>query len=252
MIIYGINAVAEALKSKGQKVERLFVTRGAKNPRLQKLVELARSRGVALRFESAAVLQKTACTAHHQDVVAQLSEIEYAGMEEILKEQPSLLLLVDGVEDPHNLGAVLRTAEAAGVQGVLIPERRSCGVTPAVFKASAGAAAHLKMARVGNVAQTLRELKQQGLWILGLDMEGELGPEQIDPSLRLVVVVGGEHRGLRRLVRDHCDFLVSLPMQGKISSLNLSVAAGILLYSIALRRQQTESKRTKEQKNKRE
>ena len=236
MVIYGINPVSEALESQSSRLERILVTRGKTSPRLQKVIELARSKGVTVGFEPAQVLQRTASTSRHQQVVAVLSEIGYVSLEEMLTGKPSLLLLADGVEDPHNLGAVLRTAEAAGVDGVVIPDRRSCSVTAAVFKSSAGAAAHLKIARVGNVVQTIETLKKSGLWIVGLDLQGGMRPEQIDVSLPLVVIVGGEHRGVRRLVREHCDFLVSLPMKGIVSSLNLSVAVGILLYQVVLKR----------------
>ncbi len=147
-------------------------------------------------------------------------------------DKANLVVVVDGVEDPRNLGAVLRTSEAAGVQAVLVPQRHSCGITPTVVQASAGAALHLKLARIGNVVQALEKLKEAGLWVVGLDMEGQNRLEEIRADTRLVVVVGGEHRGVRRLVREHCDFLLALPMRGKVSSLNLSVAAGILLYQL--------------------
>lgn len=237
MVIYGLNPVTEALQSETARLERILIARGKSGPRLQKLIDLARQKGVPIRFESSQTLERTASTPRHQEVVAVLSEIGYLQLDNLLNEKPTLLLLLDGVEDPQNLGAVLRTAEAAGVQGVLLPDRRSCGVTPAVFKASAGAAAHLKIARIGNVVQALEKLKAHGLWIVGLDMEGDLRPDQIDARLPLAVLVGGEHRGVRRLARKHCDFLVSLPMLGRVPSLNLSVAAGILLYQIILKRE---------------
>ena len=239
MIIYGINPVTEALRSKSRPLERIWIRRGKANPRLQRIIELARSRGVPVRFESAEVINQKASTAPHQEVIAETSPIHYADLEAILQTEPRLLLLVDGVEDPHNLGALLRTAEAVGVGGVLIPERRSCTVTPAVVKSSAGAAMHLKISRIGNVVQALEKLKEQGFWVVGLDMQGENCVDEIDVSLPLAVVVGGEHRGVRRLVRKHCDLLVSLPMKGQVSSLNLSVAAAVLLYQVVLKRQLT-------------
>ncbi len=238
MIIYGMNPVTEALESRSSRLERILVARGKTSPRLQKVVELARRKDVVVRFESEQVLQRAASTSRHQQVVGVLSEVSHMPLEEVLRGNPSLLLLVDGVEDPHNLGAVLRTAEASGVEGVLIPDRHSCGVTAAVFKSSAGAAAHLKIARVGNVVHTIEMLKERGLWIVGLDVQGRMRPEQMDVSLPLAVIVGGEHRGVRRLVREHCDFLVALPMKGSVSSLNLSVAVGILLYQVVLKREQ--------------
>jgi 23S rRNA (guanosine2251-2'-O)-methyltransferase len=155
----------------------------------------------------------------------------------VLERKPNLILLVDGVEDPHNLGAVLRTAEAVGVGGVVLPKRHSCGISAAVVKASAGAALHLPVARVVNVARALGQCKEAGYWTVGLDMGGAQSVSQLDTTLPLVLVVGGEDRGLRRLVKEKCDFLVALPLKGKISSLNLSVAAGVVLYQILEKRE---------------
>ena len=237
MIVYGINPVLEALQSEDSAPDRIWITRGKSNPRLQKIVERARSQGIPVRFESDRVVAKKAGTPHHQETVAEISSIGYVDEETLLQNEPTLLLLVDGVEDPRNLGALLRTAEATGVEGVFLPSRRSCAITGPVVKASAGAALHLHISRIGNVVQTLERLKKRGYWVVGLDAQGKDGPNQIDASLPLVVVVGGEHQGVRRVVREHCDFLLSLPMKGKVSSLNLSVAAGVLLYEILLRRE---------------
>ena len=236
MVIYGIHSVTEALRSEDRSLERLLIQRGKANTRLQKIIELARSRGVPVRFESPDVLRQKALTPNHQDVVAEVSPIEYVELPEILQHHPTLLLMVAGVEDPHNLGALLRTAEATGVEGVLIPSRRSCPVTPTVVKCSAGAALHLRIARIGNVPQTLEKLKREGLWVVGLDPAGTIHPSLVDTSLPLVVIVGGEQNGLGRLVRQHCDFLTALPMKGRVASLNLSVATGAFLYQVLLRR----------------
>ncbi|MGH9338644.1 MAG: 23S rRNA (guanosine(2251)-2'-O)-methyltransferase RlmB [Acidobacteriota bacterium] len=233
MIIYGINPVTEALKAQGRKIDHLLVTRGKSSPRLQELIDLARNRGIPVRFERPEVLDRLAETSRHQDILADVAAVAYSSFEDILETSPQLLLLVDGVEDPRNLGALLRTAEATGVGGVLLPERHSCGVTPLVVKASAGAALHLKTAQIGNVSQTLKTLKEEGFWTVGLDMSGRHRLQDLDPTLPLVVVLGGEHRGVRRLVREQCDFLVSLPMKGRVTSLNLSVAAGVLLYHLS-------------------
>jgi 23S rRNA (guanosine2251-2'-O)-methyltransferase len=234
MIIYGINPVAEALRSGAHQIERIWITRGKSSTRLQRIIELAKGQGLSVRFESSTVIRKKASTSHHQDIVAEIASVRYTDFEAILENKPKLVMLVDGVEDPHNLGALLRTAEAAGVEGICIPERRSCGVTPAVMKASAGAAIHLKICHLGNLVLALEELKRRGFWVVGLDMRGKDSPHDIDPNLPLALVVGGEHRGLRRLVREHCDFIVSLPMKGQVESLNLSVAAGVLLYQLIL------------------
>lgn len=232
MIIHGVNAVTEALDEENSRVERVFITKGKSGPRLQAIIDAARGRGIPVLFEPAEVLLRKVRTARHQDVAADLSEGFVSSLEAILEGRPSLLVALDGVEDPRNLGAVLRTAEAVGAGGVLLPQRHTCGITPAVIQVSAGAALHLKVARVGNLVQALEALKQQGFWAVGLDMRGKDSPEALDPKLRLVVVIGGEHRGVRPLVRKHCDFLVSLPMRGRVPSLNLSVAAGVLLYRL--------------------
>jgi 23S rRNA (guanosine2251-2'-O)-methyltransferase len=236
MTLYGINPVTEALESGKARLEKIYVTRGKANPRLQKIIDLARSQGVPLHFEPAEVLLRKAGTPKHQDVVAETGGIRYLDLEKLLERRPGLILALDGVEDPHNLGAVLRTAEAAGVEGILLPQRRTSPVTPVVVKTSAGAALHLPICRVGNLVQALEKLKEEGFWVVGLDMKGNTSIADIDSNLRLVVVIGGEHQGVRRLVSKNCDFLVSLPMKGRVSSLNLSVAAGILLYQLLLKR----------------
>jgi 23S rRNA (guanosine2251-2'-O)-methyltransferase len=236
MNLYGINPVTEALESGKARLEKVYITRGKAGPRLQKIIDLARSRGVPLHFEPGEVLTRKAGTPKHQDVVADTGEIRYIDLERLLQRRPSLLLALDGVEDPHNLGAVLRTAEAAGVDGILLPQRRTSPVTPVVVKTSAGAALHLPICRVGNLVQALERLKQEGFWVVGLDMKGNTRVADIDPGLPLAVVVGGEHQGVRRLVAKNCDFLVSLPMKGRVASLNLSVAAGVLLYQLLMNR----------------
>ncbi|RPI26607.1 MAG: 23S rRNA (guanosine(2251)-2'-O)-methyltransferase RlmB [Acidobacteria bacterium] len=232
MIIHGINAVTEALQDEKPTVEKILITRGRANARLQKIIDLARARGVPVQFQPQEALNRKAGSPRHQDVVAEMSAGTLASFEEILDTDPKLILLLDGVEDPRNLGAVLRTAEAAGAEAILLPRHHSCGITPAVVQVSAGAALHLKIAHIGNLVTTLEKLKKQDYWTVGLDMQGKNTVREIDPKLKLAVVIGGEHRGVRPLVRQHCDFLISLPMKGRVSSLNLSVAAGILLYQL--------------------
>ena len=238
MIIHGIHPVTEALRSQYSPVERIWVASGKSNPRLRRIVELAKSRGVPLEFKSAATMSLGSGDLRQQEVMAEISSFHYSSFEVILKTGSKLLLLVDGIEDPHNLGALLRSAEGAGVGGIFMPKKRSCTVTPAVVKASAGAAMHLRISRVANVVRTLQSLKQEGFWVLGLDMRGENSLDELDIELPWVVVVGGEHRGVRRLLREQCDFMVSLPMRGRVSSLNLSVAAGVLLYQLVLRQKE--------------
>jgi len=238
MIIHGINAVTEALQEEKPNLERISVTRGRTSPRIQKIIDLARSRNIPVQFQPLEALTRKAETPRHQDVVAEISAGTVATFEEILEGQPSLILALDGVEDPRNLGAVLRTADAAGADGILLPKYHSCGITPAVVQVSQGAALHMKIARIGNLVTVLESLKEQGFWVVGLDMQGKNKVHEIAPDTKLVVVIGGEHRGVRPLVRQHCDFLISLPMKGHVSSLNLSVAAGILLYQLMERGQE--------------
>ena len=235
MIIYGIHPVTEALKSLDGKVELVWLVPGKSNPRLQRIIKLAKNRNISLDFKSAAQMTQEFGNVSHQEVAAKLSSFQYSNVETIMKTNPRLLLLVDRIEDPQNLGALLRSAEGAGIGGVFISQRRSCAITPAVLKASAGAAMHLKISREVNAVRTLRSLKQRGFWALGLDMQGETSVNEIDPNCSWVVVVGGEHQGLRKLLREQCDFLVSLPMRGRVSSLNLSVAAGVVFYQLLLR-----------------
>jgi 23S rRNA (guanosine2251-2'-O)-methyltransferase len=232
MIIYGINAVSEALAGQRHHLERIFITRGKTNPRLQSIIDSARERGVGVRFEPVETLTRKAQTPRHQDVVAEMSEGRLIELEQLLAAEPSLLLALDGIEDPRNLGAVLRTAEAVGVQGVILPQRHTCGITPTVVQVSAGAALHLGVARVGNLVRALETLKEHGFWIVGLDMSGRDQVRDLERDRKIAVVIGGENRGVRPLVRKHCDYLVSLPMTGKVASLNLSVAAGVLLYQL--------------------
>ena len=236
MIVHGVHAVREALAAENPKVEKILIRRRSLNPRLQEIVEAARHRGIPIQFEAASRSSAAKSRQRHSEVSARVSGASPVPLERILSQQPSLLLAVDGVQDPNNLGALLRTAEAVGVDGVLIPRRRSCSITPSVVTSSAGAALHLKICRISNLSRTLDGLKRAGFWIVGLDPKGSTSLNQIDATLRLAVVVGGEHQGLRRLVRRQCDFLAALPMQGRVASLNLSVAAGVLLYHISLRR----------------
>ncbi len=232
MIVFGVNSVLEALAASGAHVESVSVAGKRGNPRMQEIIDRARRLGVPVRFEPPEALTRKAGTRSHQSVIAELTEVALIDLDEILASRPNRILLLDGVEDPRNLGAVLRTAEATGVASVLLPQRRSCGVTPTVVRTSAGAALHLHIGRIGNVVQALERLKEAGYWRIGLDMRGSEDSSGIDRSSPLVIVVGGEDRGLRRLVREHCDFLIRLPMRGQVGSLNLSVAAGVLLYTL--------------------
>jgi 23S rRNA (guanosine2251-2'-O)-methyltransferase len=234
-VIFGINSVSEALKARGRAFEWVGVAKERHDLRLQKLIQECRSKSVAVRFLPRPELDRMARTASHQGVVAVTSRKVYGDLDDVLgakRGEHSLVVVLDGVEDPHNLGAILRTAEAAGANGVVIPERRAVGVTPAVAKSSAGASEHLPVAKVTNISRTLEELKSKGLWIVGLDERAKQNYDEVDYNMDCALVLGAEGKGLHDLVARKCDFLVSIPMLGHVSSLNVSVAAGVVLYEI--------------------
>jgi 23S rRNA (guanosine2251-2'-O)-methyltransferase len=237
-IICGIHSVREAMENGRGAIEHLTIQRGLSNPRLQQLIDLARQRGVAIRFEPIAALDHLARGAHHQGVVAVVGGHAYSELEDVLGSlgDSALLLLLDGVQDTHNLGALIRTACAAGANAIVIPERRAAGLTPAAVQAAAGAAAYLPIVRVANLARTLEELKEATFWIVGLDERGEKNYDAADYRGRCAIVAGGEEKGLHELVKKKCDFLVRIPTPGKIKTLNVSVATGIVLFEAARQR----------------
>ncbi len=237
-IIYGINAVTEALKADAGRIERICVGRGQKNPRVQEIIDLGRQHHVALSFEENAWLDRKAEGGRHQGVLCYVAEMATVEVEDILAraKAPGLVLLLDGVEDPHNLGAILRSAEVAGADGVFLPQRRSAGLSATAVKASAGAAAHLKVTKITNAARVVEQLKKSGYWITGLDAEAERPLWEADFSVPTALVLGGEGSGLHRLIREKCDYLFSIPVRGRISSHNVSVAAGIALYEVLRQR----------------
>ena len=212
-------------------LDRVLIARGAGGPRLQEIIDLARERSISVRFEPREALDRASNGAAHQGVVAFGAAQRYAELDDVLAgARAQLLVLLDGVEDPHNLGAIIRTAHAAGASAILIPDRRAAGLTDVVAKAAAGALEHLPVVRVGNVSQTLETLKKRGFWIYGLDERGTELYSETDYAKPTVIVLGGEGQGLHQLVKKHCDLLVRIPMAGAISSLNVSVAAGIVLF----------------------
>lgn len=232
MNIYGINPVFEALRGSPERVLRILIGKEKGGKRIAEITTLARSCRIPFSFETSAVLDRKSQGEPHQGVMAELAAFDYADLAEVLRGDPSRIILLDGVEDPRNLGAVIRTAEASGADAVIIPSRHTCGITGTVMKTSAGAAFHIPVCRITNTVRTICELKKKGFWVVGLDMGGEETlPEDLKAS-PLLLVGGGEHRGLRPLVRENCDFLCRLPMRGRVSSLNLSVAVGILIYSL--------------------
>jgi 23S rRNA (guanosine2251-2'-O)-methyltransferase len=237
--IYGINSVAEALKARGRAFAWVGVAKERHDLRLQRVVEECRRQGVAVRFVGRGELDRMAGHNAHQGVVAVTSAKQYNDLDDVIEAkrgEHSLVVVLDGVEDPHNLGAILRTADAAGANGVVIPERRAAGVTAAVTKSSAGASEHLPIAKVTNIARTLEELKAKNLWTVGLDERGKQAYDSVDYKMDCAVVLGAEGKGLHDLVAKKCDFLVSIPMLGKVPSLNVSVAAGVFLYEIVRQR----------------
>lgn len=237
-LIYGIHAVSEALRAGRGRVEKISIERGQHNPRVQEIVDESRRLGVPLSFEDRAWMDRKASGARHQGVVCYLAEADTFEPADILDaaSSPGLLLVLDGVEDPHNLGAILRSAELSAVDGIFIPERRSAGLSATVVKASAGAASHLRVSRVTNLSRLLETLKGRGYWIAGLDAAAKQKLWELDLKVPLALVLGSEGSGLHRVVREKCDFLVSLPVRGKVSSHNVSVAAGIALYEAVRQR----------------
>jgi 23S rRNA (guanosine2251-2'-O)-methyltransferase len=242
-ILYGIHAIGEALKRGGRRFDYVAVSRDRTDARLQKILDDCRAQGISVRFVPREDIDRQTRTNTHQGIMAFTSRKEYTGAEELLEHKHgdySFLLVLDGVEDPHNLGALLRSADGAGVDGVIIPERRAAGITGAVVKASAGASEHLRIARVVNIARTLDELKEQNVWVVGLDERGEQSYDELDYNMNCAIVMGAEGKGLHDLVRRKCDMLVSIPMRGAVSSLNVSVAGGIVMYEVQRQRRQAQ------------
>lgn len=240
-IIFGIHAVEEALAARGRAFEYVAAATGRGDARLQKIVRLCRSAGVPVRTLPADQLTRLANTAAHQGVVAVTAEKQYGDLDDLLKSKrgsQSFLIVLDGVEDPHNLGAIIRTAEGAGADGIVIPERRAVGVTATVVKASAGASEHLPIAKVTNISRAIEQIKSHNIWTVGLDERGGQPYDQVDYNMDCALVLGAEGHGLHQHVKEKCDYLVSIPMLGKIASLNVSVAAAVVMYEVARQRRQ--------------
>ena len=239
-IIEGRNAVIEALRA-GTPVDKIFLARGETDAALAHIAAAARDRGVVVVECDRRKLDFMSRTHAHQGVIAQAAVREYASVDDILnaareKGEPPLVVVCDELSDPHNLGAVIRTAECAGAHGVIIPKRRSAGLTAVVAKTSAGAVSHLPVARVPNLTACLKELKEEGLWVFGADAAGDRILYEADLKGPAAIVIGSEGDGMSRLVREQCDFLVSIPMRGQLNSLNASAAAAIVLYEAVRQR----------------
>ena len=241
-VIAGRNSVGEALKS-GRPLNKLLIAKGERQGSLRELAGIAKDKGILVQEVEPQRLAQLAPGQRHQGVVAMASPVEYAEVEDILaaaeaKGEAPLLVVLDELEDPHNLGAVLRSVDAAGAHGVIIPKRRSCPLSTTVAKTSAGAVEYVPVARVSNLAQTLDKLKKAGIWVAGCDMDGTENYFEASLKWPLALVIGGEGRGLGRLVKEHCDFLVRIPMQGHVNSLNASVACSLVLYEAVRQRLQ--------------
>ena len=234
--LYGINAVKEALGAR--PIEYVLVAEGQHGPRVQEIIDASRAAGISVRFAPRRALDRAAGTAHHQNVVAMGSAKSYDELDSLLAAAgtPPLLVVLDGVEDPANLGAVVRTAVAAGAHGLVIPERRAAGLSPAVARAASGALEHLKIARAGNLVRTLVELKERNIWIYGFEAAAAKSYVDLDYSVPCALVLGGEGHGMHRLAREACDDIAHIPLHGPVQSLNVSVAAGVVLYEAVRQR----------------
>lgn len=238
-LIIGRNAVSEAVNS-GRELDTLLLMRGTQNPALLRLASMAKEKGAVVKEVDSKKLDYMCGGANHQGVAAFVAVHEYSSVDDILafaeeKGEAPFIVICDEIEDPHNLGAIIRTAECAGVHGIIIPKRRSAALNFTVGKTSAGALEYMRVARVPNLVSTIEDLKQRGVWVYGADMNGE-SYKKIDFSGATALVIGNEGKGLGKLVREKCDVIVSLPMKGNINSLNASVAAGILMYEISSKR----------------
>ena len=229
----GIHAVKEALEAQ-RPIEHIVIAKGRQDTRIEEIVQLARKKSIPVRFEDRSQLDRLANSKDHQGVVALAAARAAAALDDILasanQARAGLIILLDGVEDPHNLGAIVRTALAAGAHGVVIPERRAAGLTDTVARSSAGALAHLPVAKVTNLARAMGALKQAGYWLVGLDERADKTYTEVDYTSRVGIVLGSEGQGLHELTRKRCDFVVSLPTTGPVKSLNVSVAAGVVLF----------------------
>ena len=233
-VVYGIHAVGEALRSR--PMDYVLVAEGQHNPRVQQIIDACRAASISLRFAPREALERAAGSVQHQNVVAVCAPKAYDDLEALLSSPQPLLVVLDGVEDPANLGAVIRTAVGAGAAGVVIPERRAAGLSPAVARAAAGALEHAKVARVTNLVRALSELKERNVWVDGLEAGAQ--KSYLDPDYRRgrALVFGNASRGLHRLAREACDELVHIPLRGPLASLNVSVSVGIVLYEAVRQR----------------
>ena len=238
--IEGRNAVLELLES-GKDINKIFVEKGEKHGSINKILAKAKERKVIIVEKDKKQMKEMAQVENHQGVIAIVPPFEYCEIEDILEEaknrnEEPFILILDGIEDPHNLGAIIRTAETAGVHGIVIPKRRAASVNSTVNKVSAGATEHMKIARVNNITETIKFLKKNDVWICGTDMNTKQYYYQENYKIPIAIVIGSEGFGISRLVKENCDFMVKIPMKGKITSLNASVSAGIIIYEAVKQR----------------
>lgn len=234
--VEGRNSVTELLKS-GKDINKLYVQKGEKHGSINEIIKLAKQNKVVITELDRAKLDQMSESHNHQGVIAIVPPYEYCDVDEILeyaksKNESPFILILDGIEDPHNLGSIIRTAECSGVHGIIIPKRRSVQVNATVNKTSAGAAQYVKVARVNNLTENIKYLKENDVWIYGTDIEGKCYYNEQKYNGGVAIVIGSEGFGMSRLVKENCDFLVKIPMVGKINSLNASVSAGILMYEV--------------------
>ncbi|MEF9852864.1 MAG: 23S rRNA (guanosine(2251)-2'-O)-methyltransferase RlmB [Hydrogenoanaerobacterium sp.] len=239
-LIYGRNAVIEALKA-DNCIDKVYIGSTDGKGSIGKIIAMAKERGVPVKDVSSQKLDAMCGTENHQGVALSVTAVEYSEIEDIYarakeRGEPIFVIIADEIEDPHNLGALIRTAECSGAHGVIIPKRRSAGLSPTAYKASAGAASHIPVVRVANLVQAIEQLKADGVWVYCADMDGEPWCK-VNYSGAVALIVGNEGEGVGRLIKEKCDFTVSLPMLGEIGSLNASVAGGIIMYEIARQRQ---------------
>ncbi len=238
--IEGRNAVLELLET-GKDINKIFIAKGEKHGSINKIISIAKERRVVTVEVDRAKLNQMAMSDNHQGVIAIVPPFDYCEVEDIIslakqRNEKPFILILDGIEDPHNLGSIIRTAETAGVHGIIIPKRRAATVNSTVYKVSAGAVEHMNIARVNNLNETIKYLKDNDIWVCGTDMDAKnyYYNEKFDGPI--AIVIGSEGFGMSRLVKDNCDFLVKIPMKGKITSLNASVSAGIVMYEVVKQR----------------
>ncbi|OFI06912.1 putative TrmH family tRNA/rRNA methyltransferase [Clostridium acetireducens DSM 10703] len=235
-VIEGRNAVIEALKG-NTTIENIMISKGEKKGSINLILALAREKGITIKEIDKRKLDQISQTGTHQGVIARITPYKYCNVSDIMeyanyKNENPFIIILDEIEDPHNFGAIIRTAEVCGVHGIIIPSRRNVGVTPTVYKASAGAVEYMKIAKVSNINNTINYLKDKGLWIYGADMNGENYCFDENLSGSVAIVIGSEGKGISKLTKERCDVLIKIPMRGQVNSLNASVAGGILMYEV--------------------